>query len=271
MKIKIECLISLLLLLASPCFSAEKPRIFLSVEPVVVEGSTIEPLNAPSSALILVNAGGTHHQNIQLDPGDEPLMYYKLGFRLESPGTLSLKLERFPHESIKEPMPVIEKTISVLDAWRTTLLERTGDGRSIELRVIPVIRGAVDDERFAESRYKMNFHGGPLVLYGESAPEDQVIFREVNIGGLRGLHLGVRGVGEVRLSIDPFKGATECGWVRGHQAYCKLGDASLGIWSNSLILPEDPERPGKGWKLYGELEPDSEIGYLDGFYGGFEP
>lgn len=270
MNFRFNCILPLLLSLSWSIVAAE-PQIFLSIEPVVVKGSSIEPLNAPSSELVHVNTWGAHHQNIRLSADAEMLMYYKLEYRLESPDTLHLTLERFPSDSIKESMPTIEHRISVLDAWRTTLLERTGDGRRIELRVTPVIRGAVDDEPFGESRLNMHFKGGPLVLYGDGPPDDRVIFRALNVGGTRGLRLGLRGVGQVQLSIDPFEGAAECGWVRGHQAYCKLGDAAMGIWSVTQILPEDALRPGKGWKLYGKLDPDPSLGYLDGFYGSFAP
>jgi len=247
------------------------PRIFLSIEPVLVHGSDILPLNAPSSELILVNDWGAHYQNIRLGTDKQLLMYYKLEFKVESPDTLRLKLERFPQGPGAQSMPVIEETISVLDAWRATLLERTGDGGRIELRVTPVIRGAVDDEPFGAGRLKMHFDGGPLIVHGENAPDDRVVFREVNVGAARGLRLGVSGVGTIKLSIDRFEGSSECGWVRGFRLYCKLGDTAFGLWSTTQIMPEDPLRPGKGWVLYGELEPDPSMGYLDGFYGSFEP
>ena len=247
------------------------PRIFLGIEPVLVRGSKIEPLNAPSSDLILVNEWGAHHQLIRLGEDDDVLMRYKLEFRVESPETLRLTLDRYPGGEEQSALPTVETTISVLDAWRTTLVERTADGGRIELRVTPVIRAPVDDLPFSEGRLMMSFNGGPLVVYGDRASTDRVIFREVNVGGTRGLRLGVSGVGTVHLSIDPFDGAEPCGWIRGYRLSCGLGGHDIALWSTVQILPEDPRRPGKGWTVYGRLEPDTSRGEMDGFYGSFDP
>jgi hypothetical protein len=42
-------------------------------------------------------------------------------------------------------------------------------------------------------------------------------------------------------------------------------------WSTKEILPEDPERPGKGWILYGTLLPVSQARFPGGYYGLFQP
>jgi hypothetical protein len=247
------------------------PRIFLSIEPVLIRGSAIEPLNAPSSDLILVDEWGELHQIIRLGENDDVLMRYKLEFRVESPETLRLTLDRYPGGDEHAALPTVEKTISVLDAWRTPLVERTTDGGRIDLRVTPVIRAPVDDAPFSEGRLMMNFKGGPLVVYGDRASTDRVIFREINVGGARGLRLGVSGVGTVFLSVDPFDGAEPCGWIRGYRLSCGLGGHDIALWSTVQILPEDSMRPGKGWTVYGRLEPDASMGEMDGFYGSFDP
>jgi hypothetical protein len=260
------------ILLAGLLHAAEPaPRIFLSIEPVLVRGSAIEPLSAPSSDLILVKEWGAHHQLIRLGDDDDVLMRYKLEFRVVSPETLRLTLDRYPGGEEQSALPTVEKTISVLDAWRTPLVERTTDGGRIDLRVTPVIRAPVDDVPFSEGRLMMSFKGGPLVVYGDRASADRVIFREVNVGGTRGLNLGVSGVGTVQLSIDPFDGAEPCGWIRGHRLSCDLGGHDMALWSTVQILPEDSMRPGKGWTVYGRLEPDATRGEMDGFYGSFDP
>ena len=160
------------------------------------------------------------------------------------------------------------RVISPLGSWNTTVLEDTGRGGRIELRVVPVLREQAVDETFDARSIGMNVSGGPLVQFGETDREHRVIFREVNVGGRgSGLSLGLPGVGVAKLHFQRFPGAEEVGWVRGRTLHFELDGKRFQIWSTETILPEDRGRPGKGWVLYGLLEPDA--GLDRGHYGGF--
>lgn len=244
--------------------------ILLSIEPVLMDSEGMHPQVDAASDLIPVSSGGSYHQLIQLGALREDRLLIVLSYRMTPAGLIALTLNRSIRSAGKEDrLPLIEKEISPLDSWRATLLEDTGKGGRLDLRVVPVLRRDVEDEPLDSAMLRMHLKGGPLVQYGETPDQDRVLFREVNIEGSTGLSFGIPGVGTIRLSTRRLKGADTCGWIRGHRLYFSMAGRDYSIWSTRMILPEDQDRPGKGWILFGELRPWSSSEEEQASYGGF--
>jgi hypothetical protein len=158
----------------------------------------------------------------------------------------------------------------VLETWSTTLFEDSARQRRIVLRVLPELRVPADDEPLNADRFIMRLLGGPLIRYGRGVGDDRTIFRAVNAGGA-GLELGIPDLGVVRLHLRPFPGAARVGWVRGTTMSFEIGGQSFQAWSVTEILPADPDRPDKGWVIYGALLPPSQARSTGGYYGSFQP
>ena len=225
-----------------------------------------------------IGHGGISHSMVKLEEDDPAgdLLVYSLAYRMSGPDRIKLALRREVGrgpDPLRE-LPAVTETISTLESWTTTVLEEDDRlGGKLILRVVPMLRQREFDEDFDSWRTPMLLAGGPLLEYVEHQADhpynfqDQVIFREVNLGGL-GLEMGIQQVGIVRLSHFRFSGATTCGWVRGGRYFFAVGGHSFGGWSETPILPDDTERSEKGWTLYCTLKEDSEI---RGYYGNFDP
>jgi hypothetical protein len=263
--------------LGSPSSSAgstSPAKVLLSIEPVLVDAGGLHPLTGTTDwARLELGSGGAQNQVLELEPDRSDLLIYRLAFDPAGEDRIRLKLERSrERRGAKETLSPIETTISVLDMWSDTIFEDPARRRRIVLRVVPELRVPADDEPLDSGRFVMRLYGGPLIKFGrrgESANE--VVFSQVNMGGA-GVEFGIPGFGVIRLHLKPFPGAAKVGWVRGTTMGFDLGGASFQAWSVKEILPEDPERPGKGWILYGALAPWSDAHRPDGsYYGGFDP
>jgi hypothetical protein len=78
-------------------------------------------------------------------------------------------------------------------------------------------------------------------------------------------------VGVVKLHLSLFPGSSPCGWVRGTTLTFQFGDKEFRAWSTQPLLPDDAARPGKGWTVFGVLEPDPSLKSSDAYYGSFDP
>jgi hypothetical protein len=277
MKTRTAAVVSALILAALGGVSSatERPgpaKIMLGIEPVLIDASGLHPLaGATDSSRVELGNGGAFHQTVALEPDRSDVLVYKLAYTRLGEDRIKLTLERSRERSGKnETLPSSQVVISMLETWSTTLFDDSARQRRVVLRVLPELRTQVDDEPLNADRFVMRLYGGPLTQYGRSAADDRVIFRAVNMDGA-GVEFGIPGFGVARLHLKPFPGATKVGWVRGTTMSFELGGQSFQAWSVREILPEDPERPGKGWVLYGALVPSSEARDQAGYYGGFQP
>ena len=248
-----------------PAQDLSEASILLSIEPLLVDADGIHPLTGARTDLVPFNTWGEHHNILRVGEAGETSIYYVLTYKAGAGNRIQLRLERR-----RPPMSAIEHEMTPMEAWSTTLLADTGRGGRLDLRVVPVLRARAANEPFDTSRFYMRLLGGPLIRYGGVAREDRVIFRELNGGG-QGLAMGIPELGIVRLSTNKFPGSTACGWVRGHDLSFHLGEQHFKAWSTIPILPEDPDRPGKGWILYGVLEPNPGLKENDAYYGAWNP
>jgi hypothetical protein len=243
-------------------------KVLLSIEPLLIDSAGIHPMTGAEQGLLETEDTGSYNQVIRLGPDATSAVAFKLAYKMSEKRMIQLRLERtLERRGSRETLPPIEHEIEPTGVWTTTLLQETGQGGRIDLRVLPVIRADVADEAFSGKKLMtMRLKEGPLVQFGGGSA-DRVVFRDVNVIG-SGLAMGITSVGVVKLALEPFPGAKECGWVRGHVLSFSFGPFSYKAWSILSILPEDPSRPGKGWKLFGVLEPNAST---EGFWSNFEP
>ena len=253
----------------TPAGDAEKrseAAIRLEIEPLLVDSEGLYPLNEAYEHL--VEMGGSYHSIYKLGNGRGSLVY-KLSYKMAGADTIELSLERSLERGGARPetMPALTHRMQVFETWAPTILEEEGSGTRLVLRVVPILRPPVRDVPLESGPFQMWLYGGPLIAFGNSAAEDRIIFRQVNVGGE--LQLGIPSVGEVRLSLRGFPGSAPCGAVRGHTLDFKLGGKSYRAYSTRPILPDDPKRPGGGWILYGSL--DASVDVKRGYYGSLAP
>jgi hypothetical protein len=262
--------------------AADVPQtdVALNLEYLLVDSSGVHPMDTHE---VHIRYGGGFHKSIKLDDekrGGEVLIC-SLGYRMIEPDKIELTLERevVQGPENKRKLPSVVKTISTLESWITTIFDEDDSlGGKLVLRVVPMLRQKIFDEDFGSWRVPMRLANGPLVEYIKGQPDqmdlhqDRVHHRAVNGGGV-GLRFGILNFGVVRVSHYRFAGAKPCGWVRKARYYFRVGGRSFGGWSDMEILPEDPDRPGKGWALYCTLDPDPTLASHEGraFYGGFDP
>jgi hypothetical protein len=277
MKTRIAVIVSTMFLstlLAAPSSgrNSSPNKIMLSIEPVLVDENGLHPLTGTTDwSRVELGLGGAFHQIVELEADRSDLLVYKLGYEPLDGDRIKLTLERTRERGGgREVLPPAEAVISLLDTWSTSLFDDPVRKRRVVLRLLPELRVQADDEPLDASRFVMRLYGGPLIRYGRREEGSRVVFSVVNTGGA-GLEFGVPEIGVVRIHLRPFPGATRVGWVRGTTMSFDLGGQSFQAWSVKEILPEDPDRPGKGWVLYGALLPLSEARSSGGYYGGFQP
>lgn len=241
----------------------------------------IEPLLRTSDGLRTMKSvtmpplpaeGGALQSVWRLGPTEEDLLLWRVECRREGERlklTVGGTLRR--GGTVKE-LEEVHHEMGLLDAWVTKLWD--GPEGRLDLRILVLVQRLVEDAPLSEGRIKMWTKGGPLVLLARDGVEgerDEVVFRDVTGGDVRGFRFGVPGLGVVKLAVEPFAGAAPCGSVRGHRLSATLGGRELALWSLVPILPEDPSRPGAGWTLYGTLEPEKQGAPTEAFHGGFVP
>jgi hypothetical protein len=232
-------------------------RVSLTIELLLVDGDGIRLLRSEEVDL---GRGGAHHQTLKLGRDGKSSLVLRLAYQPAAPSTIQLDLERsIVGDDGARDLGSESRTISAFDAWSTTLLEDSGLGGRLELRVVPFVRESIDDQPLQEQSLRMYFDKGPLIAFGERVEDDRLVFREINVAGTDGLRLGIPQTGIVKLSHRPFAGSRPCGWVRDHRLAFRVGEREYGVWSAAEILPADRSRPGKGWTLYCELLSDASL------------
>jgi hypothetical protein len=254
----------------------ERTKILLDIEPLLIDSRGIHPMGAPVLVNPPIEEGSAETGWINLGADDTNRVQYTVNYcrRRGDPfcgeaqpnqeGKIRVRLERkLLRGESEEKLAPLDHEMEPTDVWTATLLKDTGRGGRLDLRLVPIIGSETSDEPFGKQLMELRLQGGPLLQFNKSGP-DRVIFDGLGVGG-KAIFMGIPGVGVVTLAAEPFPGAKECGWVRGHVMSFSFGDLKFKAWSAVQILPEDRNRPGKGWTIFGVLKPNvSERG----FYGG---
>lgn len=255
--------------------SSQKTALSLRMESLLVDSDGIHPLHQASfyDDPVEIGKGGSFKGTVFLGKDRDSRLIYVLAYRPTPNGQIRLNLQRSLHRNEKEAeaLPDITHLMDPVEAWTVTVLEDKESRSEVRLRVVPIIRPAVENVPLDSDRLKMWLQGGPLIQYNASAEEDRVIFRAVNIKGGRTLRFGIPGAGEIRLGLAKLPGTAPCGFVRGHLLQFFLGGHIYAVYSEREILPDDPSRPGGGWTIYGAIDPEVRIEQGKEYYGGAQP
>lgn len=186
---------------------------------------------------------------------------YDLQYTPAKQGAHHIVLKRtMVRDGKKVDLPELVHDLDPLSSWTPTLVEDAGNGGRVVLKVTPEIEQASDDVTLDSCEIKFWMRRAIVIDLGkpgkpEERREPKVVFTNINSWGA-GLSMGIPGLGVLKVGVRPFGGAKPCGWVRGHTMTFELGGRKYQGMSDTLILPEDPSRPGKGWTLYGVVDPD---------------
>jgi len=245
----------------------------------------IHPLEEPILGQVALElqgdgAGGGWNGSIDLGGEGRARIDYFVRHKPTRGGAHHVTLERtLVRGGKEEKLPPLEHDLHPLSSWAPTLVEEPGKGRVV-LLVTPEIQQATQDVVLESARIVMWVRRGIMIELptlepgGAPGAEPKILYpaaiRFMNVNGWgRGLQMGLVGIGMAKVAVEPFPGAERCGWVRGHTMEFELGGRKFRTMSDTLILPDDPTRPGKGWTLFGKLEPDPQ--QKQAVYGPFEP